>query len=71
MFLSYFQKPTEGGFSEFLTTTDIKNIIETNHPNVRLIVKKLGQIIQKHGFKRTEQRVNGIKQKGYFVLRVK
>lgn len=67
MFLTYF------GFSDreldlnFFTTTDIKNIIEDEHTNIRLAVKKLGQVIQKHGHKRVEHRVNGVRLKGYWL----
>lgn len=56
---------------EFMTNTDIKNVIEDLHKNLRLSPKKLGSVLKRLGFEKKQKRASGSPTPigGYYVKR--
>jgi predicted P-loop ATPase len=69
LLLKHFEKPetdSEAGFTEFLSTTEIKSILEINS-HQKLSTAKLGQELQRMGWIRHTKRRDKVLMHGYFV----
>jgi len=64
----FFDLPENGGYSEFLTNTEILNHIETN-TRLKLSQTKLGLVLKKCGFEKQPKKIDGRKQLVYEVVK--
>jgi predicted P-loop ATPase len=70
MIQKYFSPPSEGGFTEFLTNTEIRDYIESNTAKIKISTKLLGLYLKKLGYERMPKKVNGSVKRGYNVVKV-
>ncbi len=67
MLVQYFDHPRGEIDGHYLTCTQIKNIIEEKHHNVKTTTTKLGLELKRLGFDKRNRRVNGTPVAVYFI----
>ena len=64
----FFDHPSNGGYVDAMTNTEIKNFIEMN-TRLRLSQTKLGLVLKKCGFEKFDRKIGGIKKQVYEVVK--
>lgn len=66
--LMFFGLPSEGGYCDYLTNTEIRNEIEMN-TRLKLSQVKLGVVLQKLGFRKIPKKIDGTTRLVYEVVK--
>lgn len=71
LIMQFFSLPSEGGYSDFMSNTEIRNYIEMNTAKMRISSKMLGLYLGKLGFEKKLKKINGMAQRVYEVVKVR
>lgn len=69
LILKFFSSPEPGKYSEWLTTTEIKDVLETNTKQKIMSMKKLGAELRRLFGKSKSKKINGVSLYRYEVVR--
>jgi predicted P-loop ATPase len=67
----FFALPSEGGFTEYMSNTEIRNYIEMHTAKMKISSTKLGLYLKKLGFVKKMVKQNGMMKRGYEVVKTR